>query len=138
VEVYDVDDAQSELANVSTRSFVQLQENVMIGGFTLGEGISPNLVLRALGPSLASGGSNNALADPSLDVRDANGNQIDFNDNWQDDPVKAAQITAAGLAPANNNESAIPLTLPPGPYTAVVRGKNGGIGVGLFELSNVH
>ena len=138
VEVYDVDSAQSELANVSTRSFVQLQDNVMIGGFTLGEGTSTDLVLRALGPSLANVGINNSLADPTLDVRDASGNQIDFNDNWQDDPAKAAQITAAGLAPTNNNESAIPLTLPPGQYTAIVRGKNNGVGVGLIEIYNTH
>ena len=138
VEVYDVDNAQSELANISTRSFVQLQDNVMIGGFTLGDGIATNLALRALGPSLASGGISNALADPTLDVRDSNGNQIDSNDNWQDDPAKAAQITAAGLAPTNNNESAIPLTLPPGQYAAIVRGKNNGVGVGLIEIYDTH
>jgi hypothetical protein len=138
VEVYDLDDALSELANVSTRSFIQSQDNVMIGGFTLGNGISTDLVLRALGPSLANVGVNDSLPDPTLDVRDANGNQIDFNDNWQDDPAKAAQITARGLAPANHNESAIPMTLAPGAYTAIVRGKNNGVGVGLIEIYNVH
>jgi hypothetical protein len=108
VEVYDVDYANSELANVSARSVIQSGDNVLIGGFTLGPGDgNTNLILRALGPSLASLGINNSLADPTLDVRDANGNQIGFNDNWQDDSVKAAQISAKGLAPTSNNESAL-------------------------------
>ena len=111
----------------------------MIGGFTLGAGDgNTNLIVRALGPSLASLGINNSLADPTLDARDANGNQIGFNDNWQDDPVKAAQISAKGLAPASGNESALPLTLPPGQYTAIVSGKNNGTGVGLIEIYNIH
>ena len=139
VEVYDVDYATSELANVSTRGVVQSGDNVMIGGFILGPGDgNTNLILRALGPSLASLGINNSLADPTLDVRDANGNQIGFNDNWQDDSVKAAQISAKGLAPTSDNESALSLTLAPGHYTAIVRGKNNGTGIGLAEIYNTH
>lgn len=136
-EVYDLE-GKSELVNVSTRGLVQSQDNVMIGGFTLGPGVSTNLVLRALGPSLTSAGIQNALADPTLDVRDANGDQIAFNDNWQDDQAKAAQVIAKGLAPTNNNECAVPLTLPPGQYTAIVRGRNNGVGVGIVEIYNTH
>lgn len=139
VEIYDIDNASAELANVSTRSLVEAGNNVMIGGFTLGPGDgNTNLILRALGPSLASLGINNSLADPTLDVRDANGIQIGFNDNWQDDSAKAAQISAKGLAPSSDNESALPLTLGPGQYTAIVRGKNNGTGVGLVEIYNIH
>jgi hypothetical protein len=61
--------------------------------------------LRVLGPSLANFGINNPLADPTLDARDANGNQISFNDDWQDDSMTAAQISTKGLAPANDKES---------------------------------
>lgn len=136
-EVYDLE-GKSELLNVSTRGLVQSQDNVMIGGFTLGPGVSTNLVLRALGPSLTNAGIQNALADPTLDIRDANGNQIAFNDNWQDDQAKAAQVIAKGLAPTNNNECAVPLTLPPGQYTAIVRGRNNGVGVGIVEIYNTH
>jgi hypothetical protein len=139
VEVYDIGNASSELANVSGRSLVHSGDNVMIGGFTLGPGDgNPNLILRALGPSLASLGISNALADPTLDLRDANGNQIGFNDNWQDDSVSAAQVSAKGLAPTRDNESAISLTFIPGQYTAIVHGKNNGTGVGLIEIYNTH
>ena len=80
----------------------------------------------------------NSLADPTLDVRDAHGNQIGFNDNWQDDPGKAAQISAKGLAPTSDNESALSVTLAPGQYTALGRGKNNGTGIGLVEIYNTH
>jgi hypothetical protein len=69
-------------------------------------------------------------------VRDANGNQIGFNDNWQDDSVKAALISAKGLAPTSDNESALSLTLAPGQYTAILRGKNNETGIGLVEIYN--
>lgn len=137
VEVYDLDNSESDLANLSTRGFVQMQENVMIGGFTLGgAGNATGIVVRALGPSLSNFGLSNVLPDPTVELRDTNGNQIDFNDNWQDDSVKAAQIFAKGLAPTNVNESAISLTLAPGQYTAIVRGKNNEIGLGLVEIYN--
>ena len=60
---------------------------------------------------------------------------IAFDDNWQDDPAQAAQITAAGFAPQNTLEPAIAVTLSPGPYTAIIAGKNGTTGVGLVEIT---
>jgi hypothetical protein len=56
------------------------------------------------------------------------------NNDWQDDPAQAAELTAAGLAPTNNLESGIAMMLPPGPYTAMLAGLNNGIGVGLVEV----
>jgi CSLREA domain-containing protein len=139
VEVYDIGNPNSELANVSARSVVQSGDNVMIGGFTLGPGDGhTNLIVRALGPSLPGLGINNSLTDPTLDLRDTNGNQIGFNDNWRDDALKAAEISAKGLAPPNPNESALSLTLAPGQYTAIVRGQNEGTGIGLIEIYNTH
>jgi hypothetical protein len=89
--------------------------------------------VRALGPSLASAGIATPLADPTLSLRDANGNVIANNDNWKDS--QQADIAATGKAPANNLESAIlaPL-LAPGNYTAIVAGKNGITGVALIEF----
>jgi hypothetical protein len=87
---------------------------------------------------LTSVGVNNALADPTLDVRDANGTPVAFNDNWKDDSAQAAQVTAKGLAPKDDKESALPLTLAVGQYTAIVRGKNGGTGVAVVEIYNTH
>lgn len=137
VEVYDLNSAAgARLANISTRGSVQTADNVMIGGFALG-GASTNpatVVVRALGPSLASNGVNNVLSNPTLQLFDNNGQSVAFNDNWQDDPSQAAQLEALNLAPPVAGEAAIVATLPPGLYTAVVAGQGGGIGIGLIEV----
>lgn len=136
VEIYDNNQAvDSDLANISTRGFVMTSDEVMIGGFMLGGNTTPTRVaVRALGPSLSAFGLANVLADPTLDLHNANGTVMISNDNWTDDPVAAAQLTANGLALPNSNESGIFTSLPPGPFTAVVAGKNGGIGIGLVEI----
>jgi glucose/arabinose dehydrogenase len=134
-EVFDLDRAAaSRLGNISGRSFVQTVNNVMIGGFVIGNNIGASKVLvRARGPSLTQAGVSNALADPTLELHDGNGTLLLANDNWQDDPNQAALITASGFAPSNNLESAIVIGLAPGAYTAIVAGKNGGTGVGIVE-----
>jgi uncharacterized repeat protein (TIGR01451 family) len=139
VEVYDNNQAvDSELANMSTRGFVQTQDKVMIGGFTLGGANGPSRVaVRGLGPSLSQAGISNVLADPTLELRDANGALLISNDDWQSDPVSAAQLTANGLALPNPKESGIFTSLPGGQFTAILAGKNGGIGVGLVEIYNL-
>jgi N-acetylneuraminic acid mutarotase len=139
VEVYDLDQsADAKLANLSTRAFVETGDNVVIAGFILGgaDG-SPQMIVRAMGPSLAPLGVTNVLADPTLEVRDGNGALVAFNDNWQDNPAQAAQLMSAGFAPRNDLESAIAIKLPPGTYTAIAAGKNGCTGVGLAEIYNL-
>jgi hypothetical protein len=136
VEVYDTDEgADSQLANISTRGFVQTADNVMIGGFILGGGTS--VIARGIGPSLSQFGLSNVLADPILELRDSNGMLLKANDNWQSDSVSAAQLTARGLAPQNPLESGIFASLPAGAFTAILAGKNGGSGIGLIEIYNV-
>ena len=78
-----------------------------------------------------------ALADPTLELRGSNGALIMQNDNWQDDPAQATALEAAGLAPTNDLESAISITLATGSYTAVVHGQNETTGVGLVEIYNL-
>jgi hypothetical protein len=139
VEVYDGESAAAaQLANISTRGFVQTGDNVMIGGFILG-GSNQNtgIVVRGIGPSLAQFGLSNVLADPTLELRDSNGVLLIANDNWQDDPVSAAQLTGHGFAPQDPNESGIFASLPPGAFTAILAGTSGGIGIGLVEIYNV-
>jgi hypothetical protein len=144
VEVYNVDHSVSvaniQLANISTRGFVQTGENVMIGGFILGfiGNNNTGIVVRGIGPSLAQSGLSNVLGDPTLELRDDNGMLLIANDNWQDDPAQAAQLTAHGLAPQNPLESGIFALLPPGLYTAILAGKSGGTGIGLVEIYNVN
>src|SRR5262249_22211126 len=92
------------ISNVSTRGLVGTENNVLIGGF-IGDGGPWQILVRALGPTLTQFGINNALADPTLELHDGNGNLLAFNDNWQDTDKTAIQAT--GFAPPNSDESAI-------------------------------
>jgi hypothetical protein len=136
VEVYDLDQAaDSILANVSTRASVQTGESILIGGFILGGGTgNTNVAIRALGPSLADAGVSGVLADPTLDIRNAQGTRVVFNDNWADSADDGVAIQAADLEPEDAAEAAIVVNLAPGNYTALVAGKNNGTGVGLVEV----
>jgi hypothetical protein len=132
VEGYDLDQAaDSQLANISTRGFVETESDVMIGGFILGNGGSVNVLIRALGPSLIQAGVNGALADPTLELHDANGTLVQSNDNWKD--TQQAEIEATGIPPQDDLESALLVTLTPAGYTAIVAGHEGLTGVGLVE-----
>jgi hypothetical protein len=139
VEIYDVDQtAASQLANISTRGFVETGDSVLIGGFILGGGgNSTQVAVRGIGPSLAQAGLSPVLADPTLELRDSDGALLISNDNWQDDPEQAKQLTAHGLAPTNGNESGIFGLFPPGTFTVILAGKNDGTGLGLVEIYNV-
>ena len=83
-------------------------------------------------PSLVNG--LDALADPTLELRNSDGTLLAANNDWQDNPAQAAELIAAGLAPSNNLESGIAATLPPGLYTALLAGRNNGTGIGLVEV----
>jgi len=131
VEAYDLDPAAGSLANISTRGFVNTGDNVMIGGFIVGSGDATVLV-RAIGPSLTAFGVPGALQDPTLELHDGDGNTLTSNDDWKD--TQQAEIEATGLAPSDDRESAILVTLPPGGYTAIVRGALDTTGVGLVEV----
>lgn len=135
-EIYDADaSTASQLANVSTRGFVQTADQVMIGGFIFGNGNADSpVIVRGLGPSLSQSGLSNALADPMLELRDSNGTLLVANNNWEEHPTQAVQLTAHGLAPSDPLESAIFAVLQPGAFTAIVAGMDGGIGLGLVEI----
>jgi hypothetical protein len=140
VELFDLDQAaNSQLANISSRGFVQSSDNVMIGGFILGGNPGTSrIAVRGIGPSLAQFGLNPVLADPTLELHDINGATLAANDNWQDDPVSAGQLSANNLAPSDPNEAGIFTSMPPGQFTAILAGKNGGVGIGLVEIYNLH
>ncbi len=137
VEVYDISQgANAQLANISTRGFVRTGGDVMIGGFIVGGG-NPRVALRGMGPSLARFGLSPVLADPVLELHDSNGALLISNDDWQSDPTSAAQLSALALAPQDLKESAIFSSLPAGAFTAILAGKNGGVGLGLIEIYNL-
>jgi len=120
VEAYDLDTSTtSRLTNISTRGLVQTNSNVMNAGVIV-QTNSQKVILRALGPTLASFGVPNPLANPTLELHDANGSLLASNDNWK--TTQQTEITASGYAPPNDLESAIVRTLAPGNYTAIVRG----------------
>jgi len=134
VEVYDLDQTgYSLLANISTRGVVGAGDDVLIGGFIAGAGSAQGeVIVRAIGPSLAAHGVFGALLDPTLELHDGDGNTIVSDDNWKD--IQEERIEGTGIPPTDDREAAIVATLPGGPYTAVVRGKGGTTGVALVEV----
>jgi subtilisin family serine protease len=132
VEIYDVDrSVDSKLANISTRGLVQTGDNILIAG-TIVSGQAPKkVIVRAIGPS-----SNvaNKLADPTLELRDANGGVVRADDNWRTGGQET-EIMQSGLAPTNDLESALIETLNGnGAYTAIVRGVNDTTGIAVVEI----
>jgi hypothetical protein len=138
IEIYDLEEtADCELANISTRGFVQAGEDVMIGGFVLGGGNETTRVLvRAIGPSLAKFGVTGALSNPMLELHDGNGALLQRNNDWRDQ--QETEIGQTGVAPRDNAEAAILASLAPGAYTAVVASENGQTGVALVEVFALH
>jgi hypothetical protein len=138
VELYDLSpQSNSTLKNMSTRGSVDTGDDVLISGFIVGDVESATVVVRALGPSLASHGVSGVLSDPTLTIYDSTGTAIATNDNWQDN-VNAIDVQRNGLAPPNPSESALVLHLPTGTYTAIVRGADGGTGTALAEVYTLH
>jgi len=133
VELYDLHTTGGRAGNISTRGQVLAGDNPLIGGFIIGAGQTKQVIVRALGPSLAAVNVANTLGDPTLELRNASGTAIASNDNWGDGP-DAASIQAKGFAPGQSAESALQITLNPGNYTAIVRGTNNSAGVALVEV----
>lgn len=123
----------SRLANISTRMRVEAGDNVLIAGFIIEDTGSKRILIRGIGPSLSTFGISNPLQDPVLELNGAGGDLVTGNDNWPENS-NAAEITASGLAPTDHNESALLLTVAPGSYTAVLRGRNDSTGTGLVEV----
>jgi hypothetical protein len=138
IEVYDLDQqTDSKVANFSTRALLSPGEDIIIAGFRLnGPETMHRIIIRGIGPSLASGvfPALSVLADPVLELRDADGSLLGSNDDWQDIATQSAEIRAAGLAPTNSFESAIAVTLAPGTYTTLLFGRESGTGIGVVEI----
>jgi hypothetical protein len=133
--------AGSLLGNISTRAFVQTRDNVMIGGFIIQGSQMKRVVIRAIGPELTQHGVPDAMFNPTLELHDVSGAIIARNDNWQQTIVggiitsdQRADIRASGHAPTDGRESAMMVVLPPGNYTAIVRGTGDTTGVALVEV----
>lgn len=135
VEVYDLDQgSDSVLANISTRGFVGLDDDVLIGGLIV-TGQDAQVLLRAIGPELGAKGVAGTLADATLELHDGDGALIAFNDDWKES--QQTEIESTNTAPTIDQESAILATLPAANYTAIVRGKNDTVGIALVEAYNI-
>jgi hypothetical protein len=120
------------VANLSTRGRVGQGDDTLIAGVIIQGDTSRKVVVRAIGPSLSPLGVPGTVADPVLSLFDASGNQIAHNDDWRTDQEQ--EIIETHLAPTNDREAAIVITLAPANYTAVVTGANGAGGIGLVEV----
>jgi hypothetical protein len=115
----------------------------MIGGFIVQGPYPKRVIIRAIGPELSAPPFNipNALDDPTLELHNAIGALIASNDNWQHTILggvisrdQVQDIMDSGHTPTQPSESAIIADLPPGNYTAIVRGVNNTTGVALVEV----
>jgi hypothetical protein len=137
VEVYDLGTAsidpatKAQIAQISTRGNVLTGDNCMIGGFIV-SGVTTKVLVRAIGPSLINSGITNALQNPTLELRDSNGGLVRGNDDWRTDQQQ--EIIDTTVPPTDDREAAAVASLVPNAYTAIVRGKDNTIGIGLVEV----
>lgn len=133
---------QPAAVNISTRLGVGTDENVLIEGFIVQgpAGSSKKIMVRAIGPSLSQFGIADALANPTLEIHDANSVTVARNNDWKTTQIgglitgdQFAEINASGVAPTNDLESALIVSLEPGNYTAVVRGAGNTVGTGVVD-----
>jgi hypothetical protein len=142
VEVYDLSpETNSILGNISTRSFVQTGDNVVIGGFIVQGAQTKRVIIRAIGPELTQYGVPDPLTNPTLELHEGTGALIASNNNWATTIIggiitanQVRDIQNSGHAPGHPFEAAIIADLPAGNYTAVVRGVNNTTGVALVEV----
>lgn len=138
IEVFEADQlaTNARLINISTRSEVRTGGEIMIAGFIISGNTPKRVLIRASGPALADYGLAGVLADPILAINSAAG-EIAQNDDWttiQSEIDAAVAQTGAFAWKRNSKDAAVVLTLPPGGYTALVKGKNDTTGTALIEV----
>lgn len=122
----------SQLLNISTRIRVETGDDALIGGFIIKGNAAKKVIIRAIGPSLVQFGLTDLLANPTLELRAADGSLLMSNNDWMD--TQRTEIESSGVAPTNDFESAIITTQSPANYTAVVRGRDDTTGIGSVEV----
>lgn len=138
VEIYDLDAVNDSIVgNLSARAWVVGETSgVLIGGTILQGGNPQRILFRAIGPSLAHHGVAYPLPNPTIELHDSQGALLVENDDWRQ-AANASEIAAIGIAPENDREGAILMSLPAGSYTAVVRSSRDETityGEGLVEI----
>ena len=129
---FDIEPPRGKPLNISTRVQVHTGDDALIGGFIITGSAGKKVMLRAIGPSLAKAGITGALQDPTLELYNSSGTFLNGNDDWKD--TQPSVIMATGIAPTDERESSLVITLGTGSFTVVVRGKGQTTGVGLVEV----
>jgi hypothetical protein len=139
VELYDTGTGNSpRLINVSARNQVGTGDNILIFGFVISGTESKRVLIRGVGPTLATFGVPGTLADPRFEVFRSGGTvAVATNDNW--DAALTSTFTAVGAfqLTAGSRDAALVTTLEPGAYTVQVSGVNNGTGEALVEIYEV-
>lgn len=131
-QTFNVGPAPAQSLNISTRVRTELGDRAMIGGFIISGNAPKSVVIRGLGPSLASFNLTDLLANPQLELKGPNNNLIFLNKDWKD--TQRALIEGTNFEPKDDRESVIVITLNPGQYTAILSGEGGTTGIGLVEV----
>ena len=135
--------AAQRLANLSTRTPVGTGANVAVVGFVVGPGSSKNILVRAIGPTIAAAPFNvpGTIGDPKIDIADATGRIVFTNDNWSTTTVGGtttfASLGAFNLTTNSRDAAILATNLAPGAYTATVSGVGTSTGVALVEVYDV-
>lgn len=145
MEAYDAatTTTAAHLVNMSARSNVGTGSSILIAGFTIVGDAPKQLLIRAIGPSLAPFGVTGVLADPQLALfRQGTAAPLQQNDNW----LSSSNVAQLGLAgaqvgafslPPTSRDAALLVTLDPGTYSAQVSGVGNTTGVALVEIYEV-
>jgi hypothetical protein len=137
VEAYDAGTgAAPRFTNLSALNRVGTGADVLIAGFTITGSTNKNVLIRAVGPSLAAAPFNlgGTLADPKLELYSSAPAKINENDTWAS--TLATTFSSVGAFPlvAGSKDAAVIVNLPPGGYTVQVSGADGGTGLAIIEL----
>lgn len=147
VELYDVDNqtpfSTQKVMNVATRGVVGAGQAQLIAGFVVSGNTAKKVLIRGVGPSLASVGvTSGFLADPLLTLVRGENVMVRENDNWEtgnDAALITDASTRVGAFPlvAGARDAAILINLPPGTYSAQVSAPGAATGVALIEVYEV-
>jgi hypothetical protein len=145
VELYDADGGSStaRMTSISTRGFVDVGDKVMIPGIVVSQSGSMTVLIRAVGPTLATLGVTGVLEDPVLTLVNASNQVIVTNDDWGSDATMADQVRTVGASvfafplAEGSADAAVVVTLAPGLYTAIASGSNETTGIALVEVYEV-
>lgn len=137
-EVYEVGSNPGRLVNVSARTTAGTGADVLVVGFVIDGNMPKRLLLRGVGPTLATYGVQGVLEDPVLKLFNSNQEIVVENDDWIPAAVAGvAQEVGAFALDEGSADAALVYTAVPGAYTAQVSGDGGASGIALVEVYEV-